>query len=573
MRYLLFTIIVLFCATTTYGEIIIKKTDKPEPAQTNEAQTVSTNNILITPEMEAMDAVKFLESIAPEDRIYIQLFSTYSIPADEVVKAEDGEIKLVDAAVLSFRFWIHSLSSAFNFVQPKQVSPTLWAIDIRDYGWTPEAMEKVAQLDPYFREPWVTNNTASKLRLLARNSILRMDWFIVHSSNPTRQLDRGIDVFPYYELLYARHGIPKTTDEMRKVWGFDNAQATEFRVLRGNVIDESIVALHNRQINRARTSTGYWWETNDVKDTVGGKDYVENLDPTIRVKDKDAGEVIATNYIGLQVYGLFDAANNRIEFADNAIAVDGTDQRDKRVRTARSCVLCHPKGINHASNDIVKILDASILRVHDKVERNILDGFFVNNNLTELINDDQLLYARAVKQANGLTPEVNTTYFGHLLEWYDKNINQEQAALEWGVSVDTLKEKLAPSTSARLLGLIKDIPVTRASWEEVKGGIFGNGMLVINGLQPVQAPPQEIIKEEPEQPEEPAPVVEEPEIPKPKATVLQTGARIMNGEEEVGIIPAGTVIDILDERPNWISVKYNDMKGWIASNSVRKEGN
>lgn len=574
MRILIFAIVVLL-SVNVYAQApktVVPKTEAQNIEEVAKEVSKTQQPVslkLKTPNSETVEAIAFLETLAPEDRNYIKLFTQYNLPADVTLKGEGGEISLRDAALLTFRFWIHSLSSAFNFVQPVKVSDTLYAIDIRDYGWTPEAFEKVSEIDPYFRVPWIDQAVDAQMRLIGGNAILRMDWFIVHSSNTTKQLDVGINIFPYYELLYARHGIPKNVDELRKVWGFDLAQSEDFRILKGTVVDngKSIVATHNRQLTRARTSTGYWWETSDVKNVEEQKDYVENLDPTIRKEHVDAGEIIGSNYIGMQIYALVDGQGNRIEFADNAIATDGTDSRDKRVRTARSCIICHPRGINHADNAVVDILDTTILNVHDKVDRNILDGFYVNNNLTELINDDQELYARAIEQANGLTPELNMYYYEQLVSWYEKDIDQAQAVLEWGVSPEKMKEKLSVSISARLLGLTKNKPVSRPLWEKLKGGVFAQGMLYINNLQIPAEQVEEIVKEQEE-----IPVVSEPapETPKVMATVLGQGARIMNGETEVGIIPAGTVIEILEERPSWSKVKYNDLNGWILTESVEK---
>ena len=80
--------------------------------------------------------------------------------------------------------------------------------------------------------------------------------------------------------------------------------------------------------------------------------------------------------------------------------------------------------------------------IEDK--RNV-DRIFLNGRFNESINDNKLLYARALKKVNGLTPKENFKALYNVMSWYAKDITLRQAAIECGISVEnfisTMKNK------------------------------------------------------------------------------------------------------------------------------------
>src|SRR5690606_36998888 len=147
-------------------------------------------------------------------------------------------------------------------------------------------------------------------------------------------------------LLYDDE-TPDTLEEYQKLWQVDINKIREvLKIERRGVVDygNSGVSRHNRLLLGSRTELGYYWESQDSK----VEDYVEN----IFSEEKDAGEIINSHRNGLQVYLLVNANNERVDFADNALVIDKSDPQDVRVRTAKSCVICHAGGINPVNDEI-----------------------------------------------------------------------------------------------------------------------------------------------------------------------------------------------------------------------------
>lgn len=485
-------------------------------------------------------AVKALQGIPEEERQFIKFFSSASIPDTEFFTLSDGEkISIRDAGILVFRFIIHSLSAGEVFADPVQISPTLWSIDIRDYRWTPESFEKVSNLDPYWREPWVDGQLYRALQLESGNAILRMDWFIVHTTDTTRQVDLGRTPL-YYELTYSGGKIPETLNEFRKFWGVDIPASQANKTLTGTVVDkdQSGVSSQMRHIFRVRTILGYYYETQDVATLRNGDDYLENLEPDIRQKNFVAGESITTNRLRLQTYFLSNAKGKRIEVGDNQVVTDHTDIKDKRVKVAKSCMICHSTGLNITPNAAQDLLNLGVsLKTYPKEFNNDLLRFYFGEFAT-FMQDDNILYERAVKQANGLEPTENAKLFKQFYEWYDRPISIDQAARECFVTSEEIKSKCESSIRGRIAALTKGKPVHREAWEEIDGGVFGEIMLLLCGQQPI--------------------------IPTGIGYVVtEEITDIYSGKDKLGEIPAGTRLEILETQDGWGKIEFNGIKGWV----------
>lgn len=470
---------------------------------------------LKTPQTEAEEVIAHLadkKNFSESDRVYIKYLTTYNLPEN-----------LREDAVLVASFILHSVSglpssdiniddnraSGFNplairgqntktFIGRQQVpgSNTLWYFDLRDFNLTPQAWEKAALLDGYFAEPIIKPDTSGALRLLGGNSLLRMDWFINHVIDSTRQSDIDAEIQSLYnEFVFCNVGVPKTADEWWYFLGLNRARARKNGNASYALITTGItVARHNRILEEYRTENGYGYETYDVKNLQGFRDYVESF---FKNKDiggppdiSDAGEMFASNPLGLDVYGLRDANFKLINFGDPTVVRHINDMLgDNRVRNAFSCFDCHAAGPIPPENTLRDFIrsDGKLYlknkRDENKVRRTYLSGRFEDNTL-----DNQAYFAKKLFRTNGLTPEENAKAFNRIILYYNNPIDINRGALECGVTLDEFKLAIAKDKFGNRLKLLlsNNIPIPIEAWESRgKDGIpgsFQQAMIKIYGL-------------------------------------------------------------------------------------------
>jgi hypothetical protein len=441
---------------------------------------------LCTPDSELADAQKFLEKVPAEDAPFFRFFTTYSIPEKVLFHGEQTEMR--HRAELALPFVLNSCQGfkGEGLIQrPKRVagSNTLWYIDIRDFGWKFDDIDAVFGIQPYFLAPLVNPNNNS--------IIFRVDWFLVNAMDVTKQDDRGLKDLVYYILQYGKGNEPKDADDFRKTWQVDIKTIREQKVETGTVVDagDSGVSQHTRQLRRGRTIFGYYRETRDVKshdfdpDKIQTRDYVED----IFANQSDAGEYIATAKTGLQTY-MLSAGNNgkfkRVEFGDPTIVVDRQDRYDPRVRTGKSCVICHANGVIPYTNAIREFFrTGGDIRTYSKDLAREIRAFYLRSEDDE-VEADNLIFTAAVKRCNGLDPAENMACFHDVYEWYwTKKVTLEQAALELGLCVEDFKKAIKPATTGRLTNLYHDKPMPREVWDSINVGGYIQAMLLVKNLQ------------------------------------------------------------------------------------------
>lgn len=448
-----------------------------------------------SPQSEMAAAETHLHSKVPvEDVNHIRYFTTYAIP--EKVKSGDGEVSMRRQAEQALPFVLNSCASVKSegyIERPRRVpgSDTLWYIDIRDYGWKVEDIDAVFKLQPYFLYPVVESKN---------NVILyRADWFLVNAMDVTKQDDRGLKDFAYYILQYGKGNEPKNADDFRRAWLVDIKTIRAQKLETGTVVDkgESGVSQHTRQLRRGRTVTGYYWETRDVKahdldpEKLKSRDYLED----IFANQVDAGEYIASHKNGLQVYLLSAGTNQKfaeVKFGDPTLVVDRQDSKDPRVRTPKSCVVCHVTGILPYSNAIRDLFRlGGDLKFKDRDLARAVKAFYLKHDGSE-VEDDNRIFERAVKQCNGLTPEANMRAFLDVYEWYwNEKLSLAQAALECGVAVEALRKALGKATTGRLVYLYHGKGIHRDIWDSIHSGGYIQSMLLLRVAagKPAPSPP------------------------------------------------------------------------------------
>ena len=290
MKYILIALTLLFSLTT-----IVQAQQVPVLPEFNKVQTLDS---------EVGDAILFLENenyVSVEDQPYIKFFTTYTIKGETPQKTET----LRQQAALTLSFICHSMvgvntgkftgggyypiakyekdakTGEVAFIPVSRVpgSKTLWWIDLRNFNWTEQAWENMMSIQGYVVEPIVTHEKNSALRLLSGNALVRMDWFINHSSALTNQADVGSKVEIYKDFLYGTLAKkPKTVTEFEQAWGINTIKARENGNTSAALVTKSrAVARHNRILYGYRTENGWYYRTYDVNHQQGFRNYGDNI--------------------------------------------------------------------------------------------------------------------------------------------------------------------------------------------------------------------------------------------------------------------------------------------------------
>ena len=559
---------------------------------------------LKTPDSEVQDAIKFLVGNDPNgnpyvnkiDQQFIELFSTYAIP-DEKAKQD---------AVLACSYILHSLvgpsknfeennAGGFNplakmvlneetkkleFVALQRVpfSNTLWWIDIRDFNFTRQAFETAAGLDGYFTVPGVQEPNNGALRLIAGNCILRMDSFMLAVTDTTRQRDISNKFDLYNTFLFAQVTPPKNISEWKKLFAIDTDKAREIGNEYGAIVTVSkAVALHNRFLFGYNTENSYLYETYDVKNQQGLRDYFEgfflNKRPGTPPAVSDAGEVIGTNQLGLQVYALRNEKGELINFADPSVARNLSDAHgDVRVRVAHGCIDCHSSGIIPAENTSKSFVkENGDILLPNRIDRNRVKRVLLDGRFEDSVTFNRMLYARAIEKTNGLSPEDTGKAYMNTVENYLKSVDLKRAAFECGVSQELFKEKVsAQAFGGRLKLLINNnIPIPVDVWESrgadgIPGG-FQQAMMAIHGVTKV-VDTVEVLNEVPPD----LKIVSDPkQIKIGDFIVLKEAVDLYSSSVKRGTLPIGTKAQITNEQNGFYMLEANGITGYAKKENIK----
>ena len=520
---------------------------------------------LLSPDTELKAWVQFVDGqidvhkatggqagIAEADAPYLYAFTTYNLPTEELRK--DCETSL------SF-----ALNSCMYFKTPPQIrkpkrvpgSKTLLFIDVRDFGWEREWLDIAYEQQPFFLDPVVDHRLYNYARLKMGNVMFRADWWVFNTLDVTVQLDRDEKNLLYYILLYGKGNEPKDAADFQRSWQVDIKTLEVEQVETGVLIDQgrSGVSKHTRQLRRGRTTFGYYHETRDVKAYQKKRDFIEDPFAT----NFDASELIASHKNGTQVYLLTNGngqGQKRVDFADNGIVTDKSDSEDARVRTPKSCIVCHAVGINPGTDAFKQLVQAGgKLFTYEKKVQQALESFYLNG-WAKKIKADNELYAEAVTKATDLEPLKATAAYVRLYDWYRKSVSQEQAARECGMGLKDYLKNVKPNASGRLTQLFVNQDIPREVWDSTEGGGgYIQSMLLAKRIQ-AKAQPEKAT---------PIPAKKTMVVCVPQATLWDDKQRPMV------YLSQGMVVEILDESNDGYEVQSGSHRGWIRKENVRPQ--
>ena len=408
---------------------------------------------LPTVQSEAVEVWRDQEKVAPTDRAFQRYLTVYNLPTDGNRRREARTVS---------RWWVNSLSMRSRIGRPVDVAGNLIRVDLRDYGWSADAWEKLAAQDHYVNEYSVSADVLNAIRYYSgsANPMLRADFFMAKTC-----------VEPTYSQFL---GLPATLKELFAVLGVQEDQVKRLGLNVGAARMESIVTLHNRQMERYPTITGYFWLTRDTKTNVGDQAVLDNL---FGVRF-DAGEYLFSLPNGLQGGYLANGKGEQQAAAPPDIAIDSqTSFQDKQVLNYRNCIGCHEKGIRDVEDVVSKLVRGRklALEVYEKDKQIQLEQFYLTP-LAETIGADQAKYAVAVNQSCGLTPQEASRFFLRVVHDYQEPlVDAPRAARELGVHPDKLPEvtdyaaKAYKAQSVSLLAIPAGEGVPVDQWEQLFG--------------------------------------------------------------------------------------------------------
>lgn len=393
------------------------------------------------------------------DAPYTRYLSTYNLDAahanpnsPETIQAKI-EAKRQQSAVQSF--WLNSLSVRSKIKHPSRVSETLYRIDIRDYKWDTKDWEGLTKEDSYFAVSALEPSSEYMLRKYSQSAgaILRLDYFVVKTS-----------LEPHYSRFL---GLPPKLADLEGKF-FVNRKAVEvFGLSNGGSVLESIVAHHNRQLERWRVQLGYWWQSRDSK-TSSGKQNVLEAENVFTIQH-DAGEFIWSLPNGLQAYYLANVAGDQQVEVPADIALDSrTTLKDKRVRNAMNCVTCHAVGINSFENVIARMhSNGATIGTYDKELALKFEEYHLSP-LAKQVEKDCEQFADALAQCHDLTPEQNAkAYESMVSEYLEGRVDLTKASRELGCSVEHLQSIPHQVQSGTFNALLAGESISRDAWESI----------------------------------------------------------------------------------------------------------
>lgn len=355
--------------------------------------------------------------------------------------------------------------------------------------------EEFVAADPFFKvtheekghvvRGWLDPVVEEATRKLSYSSsfILRADWLL-----PRLLLEKDQGGFYSQTLMF-----PPNEGDLYKLFGIDIKLIDRENQLRqGGAVLESVVALHNRELQLIPSLYGYderfIWRTFDVKnDDVGEKNVLETFGGGLK---HDGREIIGTLPNGLHWYYLADAAGKQVSVVPQAIALDMRRDpfgsiRDRNVVNAYKCIACHgPVAGTQPFDDVISkaIVDPKIAlaviskdkyKVSDKTQA--LEEYYLSG-LAKRISRQQSSYADRVIACNDLDAEGNAERLVSYVDRYTWDlVKPEQAMREMGLPADQCLDAWRLSGSSQLVVLSSGQPLRRAAWEKV----FGDAMKAV----------------------------------------------------------------------------------------------
>ena len=312
---------------------------------------------------------------------------------------------------------------------------TIIRFNFNDLNWRPESWEILAEMYPYGAKPINSQFELLQATLRTTNPFIRGDWFAFFASRP-----------PVYEQILE---LPDTFAGLQAQFGVDvDANIRNLRAQRAG-FQKSGVSRNNRLIERHTISTGAFWTSYDF---AGNRErqslFLYPLGPESAQSvgygafQHDGGETIFNLPNGFQAYYLSTADGKRLDKGPTNIVLD-PGRRDQSVTNGISCMGCHDNGIRNATDEIRN--HATATKSFPLAVREAVAALYPEKaKMDALIESDRKRFQSALRKA-GLDPQLKLNGIeitNALSDRYERDVDLELAAAEFGTGVENFKETL-----------------------------------------------------------------------------------------------------------------------------------
>jgi len=383
------------------------------------------------PQAEIDAAYKDRASFSQADQYYIRYISTS--PATDEMREDvtlimKSEIPSSSRAVLLDR----------QIPELVKKTETLYRIDLRDLQWDVADYATVTGRDPY-------GLYDNKLIVSAQSLIVRL--------NDTTQSDS------HYLLLYGKKNVPKTQQDFEKFWHIElRGKQAEHQRFGWVETKHNVNVFGRRFVTHFDSEDGSYWRTDDVKRVINGQNPLDAPDGKFKKDGSEAIKQIPKVSIAkksrgaLQVYGLFNDKNERIENAANDLVKDSTEALGRAdVCNKASCTSCHTLGMKLPNSNGVadKLAKGEELRADSRDKKEDLESFHLTDAIRQLKIDNEN-YALAMKACNGLDTETNAAKFLAVLKDFRQPLDLKRAAHETNSTEEELVNAIGLANAVKI---------------------------------------------------------------------------------------------------------------------------
>ncbi len=366
----------------------------------------------------------------PEHRRADTRYITLSHLAATCTPEKDMEVYRQGAVKL-----LNSLSKYSDVLKLETVNPekTILRVNLEDLGWEPEVWEELVSHYPYSLRPVNGQFDALASATSTKVPFIRGDWFAFTASRD-----------PIYSKVL---GLPDTFKALQALLAVDvDVNIANFKVKRAGV-QKSGVSRNNRLVERHQIATGAFWTSYDFAGNSGRQNLFQY--PLGPGGDygfvHDGGETIFHLPNGFQAYYLSDGNGQALMKGPTSIVQDFS-HRDMAVTNAISCMGCHNQGIRNVTDEVGA--QAALNKSFPvKIREEIKALYPPSSAMDAVIKADRKRFTDAMSKA-GLDPQLNlngvemVTALSARYEW---DLNIEQAAAEFGVSAEEMKDAMIAS--------------------------------------------------------------------------------------------------------------------------------
>lgn len=330
---------------------------------------------------------------------------------------------------------LNSLSKYSDVLKLETVDPekTILRINLADLGWTPEVWEELVSHYPYSVRPVNGQFDALASATGTKVPFIRGDWFAFTASRD-----------PIYSKIL---GLPDTFKALQALLAVDvDMNIANFKVKRAGV-QKSGVSRNNRLVERHQIATGAFWTSYDFAGNIERQNLFEfPLGPGGEYGFvHDGGETIFNLPNGFQGYFLSDGHGKQLFKGPTSIVQD-MSHRDMAVTNAISCMGCHNQGMRNVTDE-VGAQAAANKAFPVKTREEIKALYPPSSEMDAVIEADRKRFTDAMVKAR-LDPQLTlngvemVTALSARYEW---DVNLIQAAAEFGISADEMKDAMTAS--------------------------------------------------------------------------------------------------------------------------------